>query len=122
MPTLGAALLVLLGLWQKTQYSVLLRLSPCIARWVWHWLHLAMSTTWRRFTMGEPSTLKYITLLSAAYCVASCFTVLGRMVSARRASHSHRESSFGVGRKFARKAADALRGITQPSCAFCAPM
>src|SRR5215471_755357 len=53
---------------------------------VWHWLHLAISTTCRRFTTGDPSTLKYITLLSAPYCVESCCTVPGRIVSERRAS------------------------------------
>src|SRR4051794_16369609 len=86
MPTFGAVPLWLLGLWQRMQYSVLLRFSPCIERRVWHPLHLAISTTCRRLTIGLPSVEKYITLLSAPYCVDSCFTVPGRMVSARRAS------------------------------------
>src|SRR4051794_34747598 len=46
--------LVLPRLWQNTQYSVWLRFSPCSESLTWHWLHLAVSTTWRRFTTGEP--------------------------------------------------------------------
>ena len=47
--TAAAPVVALLGLWQRTHYSVWLRFSPWSARRVWHWLHLAMSTTWRRF-------------------------------------------------------------------------
>src|SRR4051812_8978351 len=86
IPTFGAALLWLLGLWHRMQYSVLLRFSPCMERRVWHWLHLVISTTWRRLTIGLPSVEKYITLLSAPYWGAGCFTVPGKIVSARRAS------------------------------------
>src|SRR5262249_54901521 len=67
---------VLLGLWHTTQYSTRLRrlpwmLKPC-EKTPWHEAHFAWSTTARRGTTGEPSTLKSRTTL----CITS-FTFKG---------------------------------------------
>src|SRR5579871_4037994 len=74
------------GLWQNTQYSVLLRSVPCMESDTWHWLQLASATTARRDTTGEPSTEKYDTGFLAPYWMLCCEVVPARTTSVRRAS------------------------------------
>src|ERR1700761_1131411 len=98
MPWLGAALStgfvaltrtvasVLDGLWQNTQYSVLLRSDPWSCRLTWQPLQLASATTPRRGVTVDPSTEKYDTGFGVAYCTLNCEVVPGSTISVRRAS------------------------------------
>src|SRR5262245_23966659 len=83
---------VLLGLWHTTQYSTWLRRLPCTLKpcekTPWHEPQFACSTTSRRGTTADPSTLKSRT----TFCIASC-TVPDRpaIVMLRRASMPTRQ-------------------------------
>ena len=79
-----------LGLWHTTQYSTRLRDPPCTLKpcekTPWHEAHFAWSTTARRGTMAEASTLKSRT----TFCIASR-TVCPLIVTSRRPSMPTRQ-------------------------------
>src|SRR5262249_59008476 len=83
---------VLLGLWHTTQYSTRLRrlpwmLNPC-EKTPWHEAHFDWSTTARRGTRADPSTLKS----STTFWIASCTVPeTPLIVTLRRASMPTRQ-------------------------------
>src|SRR5262249_46850824 len=83
---------VLLGLWHTTQYSTRLRrlpwmLNPC-EKTPWHEAHFDWSTTARRGTTADPSTLKSSTTFWIASCTLPETPVI---VTLRRASMPTRQ-------------------------------
>src|SRR5258708_2416172 len=54
------------GLWHSTHIATWLRLSPWMVKLVWHPLQVAVATTVRRASIGDPSTEKLITRFTPA--------------------------------------------------------
>src|SRR5580692_5613355 len=74
------------GLWQNTQYSVLLRRPPCSESATWQLLQLLRATTVRRGCTGEPSTEKLTTGFGAPTSTVCWVVVPASKVTLSRAS------------------------------------